>query len=581
MARYGRGAQAEGYYGNFMVGGFYHQPRFYPYLKDETAVYSKFKFYKKNSVGVSYLRKRYHEISDDSHLFSLNFDLQPFKNSLLEIEVSKGMTGKKSGYGVYTNFVANWKKVNISALVIYTGKNYPGYYINSLFYTFMGNWRITRKLSVNAGIRQDYQNATQDTLFGAAPYSQGYYAGTAYRFSKDIDFRIYYDYRVRMDRAKIKKFYYKEHVVRAYFTHQIKNFSYSLNGEIGKTENLLLQQGNRLSDSYMATVDAYYSVRHWVQLGGFVSFTSNNKYSAETVNSWYYGASVSGTIIRNLRYNIWYQSDYELEDYYRTRSLFNASVDWRITKNHSINLMANYALQQKQVDATDYSAAITYTWHFGVPLKKTAEAGSVSGKVINVSATNVEGIIMHLNGHTVITDENGNFSIKNLKPGTYYLLIDRSTIGIHELPDVPIPIKVEVKAGNETFVTFGLTTAAKVKGSLSVKTTSKSSSKLWGDEKIPNHIILELTNGDETMKIISEEDGSFQFPDVRPGKWILKAYTNGLTGKYSIEKDEFNLDLKPGKTYNVKVVLIKKQKRIIFMSDKLSLSEHIQSLNNK
>jgi hypothetical protein len=575
MSRYGRGAQAEGYFGRFMVGGFYQKPRFYPYIKDETAAYASYKVYKENSIGVSYLRKTYNEIKDDSHLFSLNFNLQPFKNSLLEVEFSKGITGNKSGYGFYTNFVGNWKRVNVVATLIYSGKYYPGYYSNSLFYNVSASWRITRKLSVNAGIRHDYQNAAQDTLFGAAPFNQGYYAGVGYQFTNDINLRLNYNYTERMDRAQVVRFHYRENSLKMYLTQSIKNFSYNLNGEIGKTENLLMPAQNSISDSYRVGVDMYYDLRNWLHLGAFVSFMSNNRYSVETENSWIYGASVTANLTNNLWFTVWYQSDYELEDYYRMRSLFNATLDWRITKNHSVNIMANYALQQKQVNATDYSAAVTYTWHFGIPLKKTGVAGTVNGKIVSSSSvSNVKGIILYLNGHTVITNQDGSFSFKNLKPGTYYLLIDRSTLRVHDIPDVPLPVKVDVAAEKETFVTFGITKAARVKGTIRVK-SSNNGSKLWDEKTAPGHIILELLNGKESVKIISDDDGTFKFPDVHPGKWTLKAYPNGLSGKYKIDKDQFELNLKEGDEIIVPVVLKRKQKKIIFMSDKLTLSENL------
>jgi uridylate kinase len=81
---------------------------------------------------------------------------------LLEVEFSGGMTGDKVGYGLYTNFIGNWQKVNVSAMLVYASKDYPGYYTNSLFYTVNGNWRITRRLSFNANIWQDYQNAARE-----------------------------------------------------------------------------------------------------------------------------------------------------------------------------------------------------------------------------------------------------------------------------------------------------------------------------------------------------------------------------------------------------------------------------------
>ncbi len=285
--------------------------------------------------------------------------------------------------------------------------------------------------------------------------------------------------------------------------------------------------------------------------------------------------------METLRLNVWYQNNYEEMDYYRNRSLFNADVDWKITRHHEVRLLANYALLQKQLNATDYSIQLTYTWHWGIPLKRTGKAGSVLGKIRDADGKGVGGVIMHLNGHTVISDTSGVFSLKNIKPGSYYLLIDRSTLGVHELPDVKVPILVNVKDGEQSYVTFGMTTAAQVGGEIKVNKTASDSSLLNETSK-PGRLILELKNGKESFKVISENDGTFRFPDVRPGNWTLVAYPNGLSGRFIIQKDEFNLNLKPGEKVNIPIILLRKERKIIFVGDNLDLSDNTsQPSNNK
>ena len=581
MSRYGRGAEGQLRLKRFEIGGFYQKPRFYPDIQDETAGYMNFRFYKENSIGISYLRKRYSENPEEAHLISLKTSLKPFANTVLDVELSKGFIGNKSDYGLYTNFIGNWGKVNASATLLYAGKDYPGYYTNSLFYTVMGNWRITKRLNVSMNVRQDYKNAAQDTLFGTAPYNQGYYVGVGYMFQNNIDLRLYYDYKERIDRAVEKKFHYREHVVRLYYSHDIRRFSYSLNAEVGKTENILIVSGNRFSDAYRLAADLYYRIGDRIQLSAMGSFMSNNRYSATTQNLWVVGGSISGRVAKNLYLFIRYQSDYEVEEYYRDRSIFTANIDWYITRNHKLSAIGNYALVQKQLDLKDYSAAFTYTYSFGIPLKRTAEAGAVNGKINNISAQSVEGIILQLNGHSVITGPDGSFSLKNLNPGTYYLLIDRSTIGFNELPDIETPIIVEVKGGEETFITFGLTTAAKISGKISIINKQKQSKILGSDDKDTGHLILELINNDESIKIISDEKGEYVFPQIRPGEWQLKVYPNGMAKNYRIEKDNFQLKLKQGDQIDIPINLIKKERNIIFVNNTLDLTENTLKVEKK
>jgi hypothetical protein len=574
MSRYGRGAEGQLRIKRVEIGSFYQQPRFYPGIRDEMAGYINVRFYKENAIGISYLRKRYSENSEDAHLFSLRANLKPFANTVMDVELSKGFIGDKSDYGFYTAFIGNWGKVNVSATVLYAGKDYPGYYTNSLFYTVMANWRITKRLNVSLNARQDFKNAVMDTLYGTAPYNQGYYIGAGYIFKNDITLRLYYDYKERIDRAVKKKFHYREHVVRLYYSHDIRRFNYSLNAEVGKTENILITSGNRFSDAYRLAVDLYYRIGDRIQLSAMGSFMSNNRYTETTQNLWVVGGSISGRISNKLYLFIRYQSDYEVEEYYRDRSIFTANIDWYISRNHKLSAIGNYALVQKQLDLKDYSAGFTYTYRFGVPLKRMSEAGSISGKINNISAKSIEGIILNLNGHSVITGQDGSFTLNNLAPGNYFLLIDRSTVEFDELPDIQTPIEVEVKAGEETFITFGMTTAAKVKGKIEVENGGKQSKILGGDDDV-GHLILELTNDEESIKIISDEKGEYIFPLVRPGEWQLKVYPNGLAKNYRLEKENFQLELKQGEQIDIPIKLIKKKRNIIFVNNKLDLTENI------
>ena len=56
---------------------------------------------------------------------------------------------------------------------------------------------------------------------------------------------------------------------------------------------------------------------------------------------------------------------------------------------------------------------------------------------------------------------------------------------------------------------------------------------------------VELKNGKETLRDFTDATEIF-FKGLRPGKWTLKIQTNNLPKGHFLEKDEFQIELKPG-----------------------------------
>ena len=248
------------------------------------------------------------------------------------------------------------------------------------------------------------------------------------------------------------------------------------------------------------------------------------------------------------------------------------NVNYQFLKRHKISLNSFYTIFQHEVDNADLAISVSYSINFGIPMKKIAEAGSVSGQIKNLGVDTTEGIILYLNGRSRMTDENGNFFFKNIKPGRYSLLIDRSTISMFDITDVQTPIEVDVVGDEDTFVSFGLTKAAKVAGKVVLKEDNSISKLLDNEDTKIGNIVLELYRDDESIRIISDSNGSFDFPLVRPGEWILKIYKNGIGDQLKLEKDRFDLLLKPGETKSLNINVIRKKKHIIFMNNNINLS---------
>ncbi|MDD5508949.1 MAG: carboxypeptidase-like regulatory domain-containing protein [Bacteroidales bacterium] len=565
-SRYGRGVRVTYTNKHVETGGFYNQPRFLPDVSRVYAGYFHFHFSGKNKIGLQYLHKKYNENLQAADIISLTTTLEPFRYSKLYAEVSKGFQGDKSGYGVHVGFDLRASKFSISTFAIYAGKDYPGYYTNTTTYSGNLTYQVVKKLVVLGYVRHDDRNASRDTLFGISPIRRDFRAGLAYSLGTSGTLRGYAGYISSEDRAEKKQFYYDEKYLRLEYTQSLNRFTVDVSSDFGATRNHLFADDPQ-ARSFRAQAHLGYRPSVKFSVGGFAALSRDNRYSDQVENTWYYGLDLNANLSSTTNLSFRIQNNYSIEEYYRDRSLLDLRFSQRFLRNHEITLTGQYALVQKHTDESDMSVGITYSYRINVPMKKVAEPGmTVSGQVENLGAGSVKGIILQLNGYTTTTDENGFFVFYNVKPGIYYLVIDKTSIRLTEIPDVQIPIMVVVEPGRDNFIRFGMTTAATVKGKLHFN--GNGATPIPGTSQDPsgsNQLIVEMKSDQEVIRKVTDPFGSYEFTNLRPGQWTMKVYANGLAKDYQLKQTEYQLELKPGDILDIPVILKKKERIIKFV----------------
>ena len=571
-ARYGMGFEQKfNLLKSSHAGLMFVSPRFYRGIKAEYGGYFDMSLYKKNMLGFYYLRKQMPG-ERNVDLYSITTNLQPFSRTSLEMEFSEGDNdgGNHSAYRLNLN--SQFLKFTVSSYYFHTGKNYPGYYTNSDFYSGFLNYYATKWLTLGLTARQDFMNAEQDTFFLTAPFSKQFQGLVNIKIGKRMFLKTYARQYTREDRSVSKKFNYETNSLNMVFSHRMKNLGYNLEEEYGKTTNYLLGT-DRTKNTYRTTGNVYFQPNSKNYFQGFVTYSNINSFiSEQDEDNWIFGLAASSTLARNLRAHLQLQNTYSVQDYYRNRNLVQLNIDYQFLKRHTLSFNSFYTIFQNQLANPDFSVTISYSFNFGIPTKKIAEAGSVSGKIDNKGTGKTKGIVLYAGGQSAITDENGNFSFRNLKPGDYSLMIDRSTLNINDIPDIQTPVEVHVEANTVSYVNFGIVKAAKLKGRLEVEIPKEDSLLSSENNFKPGHIVLELHRDNELIRIISDNEGYFDFPLVRPGKWFLKVYSNGIDKQYQLKQDSFDFDLMPGETKDIKIIVQKKKRNIIFINNNVNLS---------
>lgn len=644
-ARYGTGTQQTYLTSRGDRFGFlYLQPRFYRDIRHEAAAYAEVALPRNHSIGIHYLTKTGFTPAQKAHLGSFTAHLRPFEATTAEFEYSLGRSNGRNDHAWRLFLHTQHRLFSLSANYYHAGQFYPGYYHNSVFYNGNLQLRLSPRWSLGLSAREDFSNAASDTLLTTAPFSRMIMASSYFRWNRQLSVRLYYLDMAREDRMPQKKFDYRTASLNGEIDHQFTRFGYRLGGEYGQTNNYLADAGSgHHKNSYRGSLHLTYKPSYHINIQAFTSYTNINSFLSREQENWMWGMSAYGQPARNLRTTLQFQNSFAIEDYYLNRNLFQFTLDYRFLRRHQLSATSYYMLFQNKTEDPELTLSLTWSVQLGVPLRKTAEAGSFSGLLTKANGEPAKGVLFYLNGRTALTDERGRFSFRNLIPGSYDLLAGRDHLELDEITDVPLPAKIHIHADEEAHLALQLIRAGRIRGRITFPETADLETPRVlrsappaapaapgtpgtsgtpgtpgtpGDSKagslsgavqanpavsLPSpppaavaantaaaftypppaaahtsppsggaptpslaHVVLDLHDGLETIRILTNASGEFEFPRVRPGEWTLRVYKNNIDPRFNLEKENYQLTVTGGETTEVEIRLLPKNRTIIF-----------------
>lgn len=581
-ARYGRGAEIRFDLRKISFGGFYNHPRFFRDIKDEFNFFTKFKVFKESEITAGYLYKipRNENVNfslsnirldSNAHLPYITGKFKINKNLEVAAESSYSTTHKTEGSAYMLQTHANYRHISGNLMYMRTSPDYAGYFNNTN--TFNGNLqlRISKNLNLISTYTEDARNFQRDTLFMAAPYRKYLQYGIQYKYLSTGSVMLYSGFQRYEDRLMPKEFDYKEQFFKLSVDQQIGIFQLNFEGQFGKTDNFLSGfSGN--SSFYTANLGFE---RFKTSFNIYGSYAVTSRYQFQNQKQFYYGARVMSRFSDKTSFSLFYQNNYMPEDYYKDRNLFELLFHQRFLRGHDIDLSARYNLQRGELGTKDFIFSLRYTAGLNLPTQKTAEYVTLSGTIHNAGVKNVEGIRLILGNHLSITDKKGNYIFRNINPGEYVLEIDRSTTEISDIADVSLPASLILNQ-KENIFNFGLTAAADIRGKIDY---SESENNLRfaqlparKDKKKKENLIIEISDGEQTLRKLAVIGQNFDFTYLRPGDWKVKVFRNGLDKKYKIPVDQFVFNLKPSESKEITINVIKQQSEIKYQQESIKVS---------
>jgi len=495
-----------------------------------------------------------------------NSNKEPFKNS------------PNNGYQVK---VEGRLKGNISVLFnrIYAAPRFYGYY-NDTDYTYSTvNFPLFRNLRSYLTYRSMKDNLGLDISRRYANFQESYIVGTSYYFPSGMNLSLEYeDYRSK-DILPPFDSNFSTQKLRLGIGRQMGSFSVQSYLDRGSVSNNLQNSFMPLdrvaiSLSYNPTSLQSYSL---YTTNGYDSFYLNPGASTTC------GASTSISFGERIRFGASY--DNTISQARQVTQNMTGSIFYYF-KDMSYLSVLGYKRRGADTDNNESTLFLSYSVPFGIPTGRKKSIGILRGRVYDEDnkRSPLGGVVIIAGDATAVTDSKGEYIFPSLKPGKHMLSLEKTTVGVKRIPSTKMPLAVDVKGGVTVTRNIAITTGCTLTGRV-VLYAEALTDKKQGDKEmfikrpgekegnIGNYIekggvaavIIELSNGEETMRQYTDESGKFYFSGIAPGTWTLRANNADLPELNYLEKDTDTIELKAGeeKEYSFRVLPRKRVIKII------------------
>lgn len=567
QSRYGRGVAYQYTLKKLQIGSFIAYPRFYPQLKREYAFFTNYSSAEKYTLKAGYLNKQF-ATNTSAHLLTVSGVFYPFHWVNMELEYATGKVTDKYTHAYKTAVNANYSVFRLFFNYTMADNLFPGYFSNSEYLSTSLSARISKKINFNFNYNFNHNNMALDTLFTNAPFSENLGFSANYSINPTTSASMGWSERERDDRMTPKKFHYNEKSILFSVNKKVHQLGINMRGETGKTTNFLITQQGQLKAMYRADLTLKYRLNDHVIMNGFVNYSRHQRYNVEDNRNWYYGGSLEANMGKKVSVTVNYQNNYQVEEYYRDRSILSLNSNFKINPDNQIGAWIRYNLAHNTLDKRELEIMVRYTHTLHVPFRKKKDLGSLRGKIINNGVDNIEGLVVTFGGNTTITDKSGEFRFPVIKKGTDYLMVDPSNAGLFAIAEKQGPYQLDIMPGIENHFELTLTKSVKISGNTVVVDEQKKGDKGFVTVKAKlNRLIVEAKNGDQVYRVYTDEKGSFAFEGLRPGNWEIQVYKNGLSKELELLTEYFSLNLVSGQNQSVEIKVKEKQRRIKFQKD--------------
>jgi len=584
--RLGRGALGSVRRGHFSAGGYSFKSRSkYPDM-EQTAAFVGYSVGDLFNVQLNYLDKT----TDSSRrgMFGLSSAITPIRNLSTEIEYAAGEredSYSKPASAVRVRVDGRVQKARVSLEKIYADRDFPGYYCDQDHNLAAIHVPVLKDLQYYASYQSLAQNLEKDTTQLTAIRERNIQSGFTYTFPFPTTATLYLEELARSDELPSSGFDYTGRAAGVRLRHNMKALTLNASAKRGIWTDHLQdtdEDWERYGFGATFTPDAWQSYSGSFQTG-HAGFSMNSKRSQTGA----FTARVRP--FRRLSLLVSFQkSNWSTEPALKNDQL-RIETRYSIYRNHVVSFRYRKLDYEEDnfVDGTSYM--IGYEIPVGMPVGKQKHAGCVKGRVYDLEDPEhdgISGVVLTLGDLTALTDGKGNFMFPSVSPGIHYLQVDNASIGLHRVTVPKAPIQVSVRGGRSEKMDLGVVRGAAIRGEAAMFGLAEAASNRGilieqgrtseeedeADRELtrlrsqPN-LHLELRSDTEVIHLATDHRGRFSFDRLRPGRWVLEVSPEGLPPFHNLERNVFDILLKPGAREEITVRIVPRERGITIVDE--------------
>ena len=575
---YGRGAEVNVYPGDTGLGAYHRQSR--PgqpdqresgtYLAHDLGLFSvKGNFLQRTAD----IRTEAGDVRD--RLYSVEGRVRPQAGPEVGVEVAHGERRtdvSRADYAVRLDVQGRaGDDVYYTLEKVHAGSDFFGEYRDMRNLYGALRFPLYGRLRGNASYRWYRINLDQDPeRRSTAPREVNYRTGVSYPSAFGTRFTADFRRRERMDLIDPEETDFEVHSVELGVNHRFNRWGFRGTVEGGIIEDHTMASERSPLERYSAYLDFFptngqqYSAFGRTGHDAFLADPGRSQ-SAGVSGRWKFTSSVTA----RARYSrTWTASDREFE-----RGA--AGVGYRMPNEHFVELDGQWSREATSGEERA-GVFVSYTIPFGIPVRKKKGLGGLQGRVVE-NGEPLAGAVVTANGIAAVTDRNGRFEFTGLKEDVYTVRLDQRSIPSRWTTAEPMPKVVEIFEGETAEVNMEVVETGRIfgqvvryefedepifsddDGSLNPEESERPSIRDAGGLA---GVRVEIRSPRKTRSTITDENGRFEFQQLRPGPWSVRVAPVELPPHHSLAREEVDVTLRPGGDELILMRVIPRERRI-------------------
>lgn len=188
----------------------------------------------------------------------------------------------------------------------------------------------------------------------------------------------------------------------------------------------------------------------------------------------------------------------------------------------------------------EYRASATLTVPFSIAITRRSDIGSVSGRIVDINDEPVAGVVVDLNGLSVVTDESGLYQFPAVPAGQYELNVRPMSLPANAVTDPLTPFTIEVKVHAETRTRLVVMQGGSMSGHIRV---ADIPAEVFArrDLIFPEPIralgglkVIFTNEEGQRLEAITDANGRFARDRILPGRWNVSLDTGMVPSFYRL-----------------------------------------------